>query len=78
MLEEQYGVLDDPGIVVESKRDALENNSSINNVVLNYPVGTLDKEEKLGSKVTWNVIVPIVSAVLGAVPSAVVVKGFGL
>lgn len=78
MLEEQYGILDDLGIVIESGRRASENNSSINSVVLNYSGGAPDKEEKLGSKVAWNVLTPIVSAVLGAVLSALAVKYFGL
>lgn len=72
LLEDQYGCLDGLGIDVSSKKAATDNNTVINNAIFNNaPINTGDKEEeKLGSKVAWKIVVPIITAVAGAVLGA--------
>ena len=79
MMEDQYGVLDDLGIEVASKRATNEGNANINNVVLyNQPMASDEKDEKLGSKVVWKFVVPVAVAVISALLSGFAVKHFGL
>ena len=79
MLEDQYGVLDDLGIEVASRKATNEGNANINNVVLyNQPVASDGKDEKLGSKVAWKFVVPVAVAVISALLSGFAVKYFGL
>lgn len=71
LLEDQYGCLDDLGIDVSSKKAVTDNNTVINNAIFNNaPVADAEKEEKLGSKVAWRIIAPIIAAVAGAVLGA--------
>lgn len=76
MLEDQYGSLDDLGIEVDSNKAASDNNAVINNTIFNSAPGNVNlpapvEKEGFGSKVAWNVVVPIITAVLGALASAI-------
>lgn len=80
-LEKKYGCLDDLGIDI-SNRNAVQiktDNDSLNEAVFNI---TLSKEpEKKVSwyaKITWNVVAPIITGVLGALLSAMAIKYFNL
>ena len=68
LLEEEFGCLDELGIDVSnqpaSKIDRV--NYEINSGVLRVQVDPpMQKEEPMGSKVAWNIIVPIITAVIG-------------
>lgn len=75
MLEDQYGCLDNLGIVVESEKAASENNAIINNNIFNNSSSSANltgsaEKERLGSKVTWMIAVPILTAVAGSLLTA--------
>ena len=74
MLEDQYGCLDNLGIVVESKKAASENNAIINNIFNNGSSSAhltdSAQKERLGSKVTWMIVAPILTAVAGGLLTA--------
>ena len=76
LLEDQYGSLDDLGITVKSKAATDASNSNINSVVLNLPVPN-EECETAGSKIAWNIIIPIVTAIVGAVLGAGAIKLLG-
>ena len=70
LLEEEFGCLDELGIDISnqpaSKIDRV--NYEINSGVLHIQVDPpAQKEEPVGSKVAWKVIVPIITAVIGGV-----------
>jgi len=77
-LEKEYGNLD--GLVIDvSKIEPMvveDNNNRINRAVFNISIP--EKKEPLFLKVTWNIVVPIIAAIAGAIISAVVIKIFGL
>ena len=75
MLEDQYGCLDNLGIVVESKRVASENNAIINNNIFNNDSSSVNltgsaEKGRFGSKVTWKIVAPILTAVAGGLLTA--------
>lgn len=83
MLEDEYGCLDELGIEIKSKRETAENNTIINNTVLNTRApGTEEansaEKEGIGSKVAWNVLVPIITAVAGSLVTALLIRYFQL
>lgn len=70
LLEEEFGCLDELDIDVNGhpatkiERVNYEINSDILHVQVDPPA---QKEEPMGSKITWNMIVPIITAVIGGV-----------
>lgn len=75
MLEDQYGCLDNLGIVVESEKAASENNAIINNNIFNNSSSSANltgsaEKERLGSKITWKIAAPILTAVAGSLLTA--------
>lgn len=80
-LEKKYGNLDNLGIDISTKKpqqvDA--DNDSLNRMVLNVNVPyQKPPEEKLSSKITWNLIIPIITAVAGAIIGAALLAFLGL
>jgi hypothetical protein len=83
MLEDEYGCLDELGIEIKSTRETAENNTVINNTVLNTRAPGAEEansaeKEGLGSKVAWNVMVPIITAVAGSLVTALLIRYFQL
>lgn len=81
MLEDEYGCLDELGIEIKSKRETADNNTIINNTVLNTRVPGAEEadsaeKEGFGSKVAWNVLVPIITAVVGSLVTAMLISYF--
>lgn len=80
-LEEKYGNLDKLGIDI-SKKKAVQinaNNENLNKAVFNISFqAEHDKtNERWFSKIGWNIIVPIITAIIGAVVATIVVKILG-
>lgn len=70
LLEEEFGCLDELGIDISNQpASKIERvNYEINSDVLHIQVDPpTHKEEPVGSKVAWKVIVPIITAVIGGV-----------
>lgn len=80
-LEKQYGNLDALGIDVSSKK-ALQleiDNADMNKAVFNINVPQPEKKkDPWYSKVAWNIVVPIITAIAGGVVVAIVQNCFGL
>lgn len=80
-LEEKYGNLDDLVIDITNMQrkqiDASndEINKSINIII---PGDNSKKKDSWYSKLGWNVIVPIITGVIGAVAGAVILSGLGI
>ena len=68
LLEEEFGCLDELGIDVSNQpaskieRVNYEINSGVLRVQVDPPI---QKEEPMSSKIAWNIIVPIITAVIG-------------
>lgn len=68
LLEEEFGCLDELGIDAGNQpsskieRVNYEINSDVLHIQVDPPV---QKEEPMGSKIAWNVVVPIITAVIG-------------
>lgn len=80
-LEEKYGNLDKIGIDI-SKKKAIQidtNNENLNKAVFNIsiPQDNDKPRERWFSKVGWNIIVPTITAIIGAVVATIVVKILG-
>ncbi|MEQ2952901.1 hypothetical protein [Collinsella sp. CLA-AA-H302] len=83
MLEDEYGCLDELGIEIKSNKEATENNTVITNTVLYTSAPGAEgansaEKEGFGSKVAWNVLVPIITAVAGSLVTALLIRYFQL
>lgn len=80
-LEEKYGNLDKLGIDVSKKKSfQIETfNSDMNKAVFNIsiPNEAENKKQPWYSKVGWNIVVPIFTAIIGAVIAAIMIKILG-
>lgn len=80
-LEKNYGCLDSLGIDVSRKSNKTiaalndEINKSVLNVVISNPNET---KEKLPSKIGWNIIVPIITGVAGAIIATILSSIIGI
>lgn len=81
-LERKYGCLDELVIdVSKQKNDIIEkNNEELNHVVLNVNLPELvtEKKERWYEKIAWNIVIPIITGIIGAVAAAVILKFFGI
>jgi hypothetical protein len=80
-LERKYGNLDNLGIDISNKKpqELIADNDSLNRMVLNVTVPQQEPpKEKLTSKITWNLLVPIITAVAGAILGAALLAYLGL
>ena len=81
-LEKSYGVLDELGIDISNKSTTQinYNNDELNRTVfnINLPSTSSEKKEKWYSKIAWNILIPIITAIIGAVVATLVIKLFGL
>lgn len=80
-LEKKYGNLDRLGIDISGKNMAqiAIDNAELNRTVLNISVPTQElPKEKIQSRIAWNVVIPIITGVLGAVLGAIAVTYLGL
>lgn len=80
-LEKKYGNLDGLGIDISSKKpqEIIAENDSLNRMVLNVNVPAQEPEkETLSSKITWNLITPIITGVVGAIIGAALLAYLGL
>ena len=75
MLEDQHGKLDKLGIKVDASKTA-QGNAAINET-LGLPVQIVEKESWT-SKVAWNIIIPIITGVVGTVLGALATICMGL
>lgn len=80
-MEKKYGNLDGLGVDITKKNQIQidADNAVINRAAfsINMP-STEPKKEKWYSKIAWNIVVPIITGVLGAVLGAIAVKQFRL
>lgn len=80
-LEKTYGVLDNLGIDVTSQtqKQLLESNNDLNRMILNFNLPEKDTpKEKVGSKIAWNIIIPVITGIVVAVLGALVLSYLGL
>ena len=80
-LERKYGNLDNLGIDISNKKpqELIADNDSLNRMVLNVTVPQQEPpKEKLTSKITWNLLVPVITAVAGAILGAALLAFLGL
>ena len=75
MLEDQHGKLDKLGIKISATKST-RGNVAINEA-LGLPVRIIEKEP-LGSKITWKVIVPILTAVGASIITAIIMGALNL
>ena len=81
VLEKKYGNLDNLGIDISNTKpnQLIADNDSINRMVLNVNVPAQESEkETIFSKITWNVIAPIITGVAGAIIGATLMAYLGL
>lgn len=76
MLEDAYGNLDDMGLETTKQKASVEN-GRINEVVLNVKADSAN-DGPVGKKIAWNIIVPILTAVAGAVLGALAISYLGI
>lgn len=78
-LEKRYGCLDELGIDI-SNRGIMQikaDNADLNRSVFNITVANSEtKKERWYSKVAWNVVVPIITGIIGAVVATIIIKIF--
>jgi hypothetical protein len=80
-LEKKYGNLDGLGIDISNKHPAQVEriNSDLNNAIFNINVPSTEvKLEPWYSKIAWNIMIPIITAIVGGVGVAIVIKCFRL
>lgn len=80
-LEKNYGNLDKLGIDIAGKKMAqiAVDNAELNRTVFNINIPTSEApKEKLPSKIAWNIIVPIITGVFGAVIGAAFIAYLGI
>ena len=75
MLEDQHGKLDKLGIKIGPSK-AAQGNATINEN-LGLPVQIV-KKESWTSKVAWNIVIPIITGVVGTVLGALATIHMGL
>ena len=75
-LEKEYGDLDVLGIDIDDERKVAAANSKLNETVFNIQTPAIKIEDKdpWYSKVAWNIIIPIITAIVGAVLSALIIN----
>lgn len=76
-LEKKYGTLDSLGIEIsERQKVQLEtNNAELNRSIFNINLPSLEKKkEPWFSKVGWNIIIPIITGIIGVVIGAMALK----
>ena len=80
-LEKNYGNLDRLGIDISGKKMAqiAVDNAELNRTVLNINIPTSEApKEKLPSKIAWNIIIPIITGIIGAVIGAAFIAYLGI
>ena len=82
-LENKYGVLDNLGIDVSNKKSIQieADNNKLNKAVFNINVPmevSSSKKVPWYSKIAWNIVVPIITAIAGAVISAIFISYIGV
>ena len=80
-LESEYGILDDLDIDEgDSPSNKSAKNSELDNAVFNVNASSLRIENKdpWYSKIGWNLIVPIITGIIGAVVATIIIKYFGI
>lgn len=54
-------------------------NADLNRSVFNITVANSEtKKERWYSKIAWNVVVPIITGIIGAVVATIIIKTFGI
>ncbi len=79
-LEKKYGNLDNLGIDIsdQNTKEIEKSNAELNKMILNVNLPQENKEkESLSDKIAWNVIVPIITGVIGAALGALITSCFG-
>lgn len=80
-LEKKYGCLDELGIDI-SNRGIMQikaDNADVNRSVFNITVANSEtKKERWYAKIAWNVVVPIITGIIGAVVATIIIKIFGI
>ena len=79
-LEKTYGTLDNLGIEIVDSEPNEKNNDALNKAVfnINAPELNIEKKESWYTKVGWRIIVPIITAIIGAVVAAIIIKNYGI
>jgi len=80
-LEKTYGNLDTLGIDISDKKQIQVDsaNADLNRAVFNINVPSPDKKiEPWYSKIAWRIVIPIATAIIGAVIATVLIQYFGL
>jgi hypothetical protein len=80
-LEKSYGNLDALGIDISDKQPIQVDtaNADLNRAVFHINVPSQEvRKEPWYSKIAWRIVIPITTAIFGAVIAAVVIKQFGL
>lgn len=76
-LEKRYGDLDPLGIDISerSKIQVEADNEVLNRSIfnINIPANVSEKRQPWYSKIAWNIVVPIITAILGAVIAAIII-----
>ena len=77
-LEKEYGNLDSLGIdISEKKQVQIEaDNDALNRTIfnINLPNTIYEKKQPWYSKIAWNIVFPIITAIVGAVVAAIVIQ----
>ncbi len=80
-LEERYGDLDDLGIDISKKNSyQIETiNENLNRAVFNIAIPQTEglSKEPWYSKIGWNIIIPIITAIIAAVTAVIIQRYFG-
>lgn len=79
-LEKKYGNLDNLGIDIsdQNTKEIEKSNAKLNKMILNVNLPQENKEkESLSDKIAWNIIVPIITGVIGAALGALITSYFG-
>lgn len=81
-LEETYGNLDSLGVNVSEKKNILvqSTNDSLNRTIfnINLPSEAPEKKQPWYSKIAWNIVFPIITAIVGAVVAAIIIQWLSL
>lgn len=80
-LEKKYGCLDELGIDISNKKimQIEADNEDVNRAVFNITVSNSEtKKERWYSKVAWNIVVPIITGIIGAVVATIIIKIFAI
>ena len=81
-LEKRYGNLDSLGIDISERNNVQieADNEALNRSVFNIslPSTLSEKSQPWYSKIAWNIVFPIITAIIGAVVAAIIIKRFNL